>query len=119
MGAAALLPNPGVLVRADTKHGVNVRLVDLARRHGWTDPSTSDHELMAAGYGRIPVTALLDSRLTQAGREALNWLSVHATPVGMELIDYSDLIVMAPQFTRPRTSVSQSCRVTSSRKVKS
>ncbi|CAL9677569.1 hypothetical protein SUDANB95_07894 (plasmid) [Actinosynnema sp. ALI-1.44] len=92
---ALLPPAEGVLVRADTAAGVDVRLIELATKHGWTNTYFDDAVLTSAGQGRVELTAELEDKLARAGREALDWLEGNALPDGYELVNGNDVVVLA------------------------
>lgn len=97
MPQAALLSHPGVVVRANTSHGVNIRLIELATKHGWTNNYNDDPLLAAAGHGPTQPSPNVEEQLVNAGRQAFDWLTAFAVPDGMELVELDDRVVLCPE----------------------
>lgn len=91
---AALLTTAGVLVRANTSHGMNIGLIELATKHGWTNGYYDNAELAAAGRARSAPSPAIDEQLIRGGREAQDWLTAFAVPKGYELVEIDDGIVL-------------------------
>ncbi|MCU1685200.1 MAG: hypothetical protein JWQ81_5939 [Amycolatopsis sp.] len=93
MGIAALLPPVrGVVVRAETTAMVDVRIIELAHRHGW--PNTAASELVLTVKTQDTTAPEVLDRLTLASREAFDWLEHHAVPDGWTLIETDRVIVL-------------------------
>jgi hypothetical protein len=97
MGQATLLDTAGVLVRANTAHGVNIRLIELATKHGWINTYYGNAELAAAGRARNAPSPDVEEQLARGGREAQDWLTAFAVPEGYELVEIDDGIVLGPE----------------------
>lgn len=97
MSQATLLNTVGVLVRANTSHGVNIGLIELATKHGWTNDYYDDPELAAAGRARTEPPPDVEEQLVRGGREALDWLTAFAIPEGHEITEIDDAIVLRPE----------------------
>jgi hypothetical protein len=101
MTQATLLDTAGVLVRANTAHGVNIRLIELATSHGWKNDFCGNADLVAAGHGRTVPSPDMEEQLVRGGRAAFDWLTAFAVPDGMELVELDDRVVLYPEGQAP------------------
>lgn len=106
---ARTLSTLGVLARARTRHGLDIRLVEVAAAHGWHDECCADAELAMAGHTGSPPSPDVAERLSVARRDALSWI-VSQLDAGVTLVELPDSVVILPRERATGTAVEQGDR---------
>lgn len=99
----------GVLTRATTRHGLDIRLVEVAAAHGWNDECCSDAELAMAGHTGNPPSPDMAERLTVARHDAVRWI-VSQLDAGVTLVELPDKVVILPREHAAGTALGPSDR---------
>lgn len=106
---AQALSTLGVLARARTRHGLDIRLVEVAAAHGWSDKCCDDPELAMAGHAGTAPAPQVAERLAAARRRAVTWL-VGRLDAAVTLVELPDRVVILPRDPAQLTTFESSDR---------